>query len=46
LILDSGTLLDDNYLSSSGRGGIRKTKKSVKAFSRITCETSKEKCAT
>ena len=46
LILDSGTLLDDNYLSSSGRGGIRKTKKSVKALSRIACETSKEKCAT
>ena len=46
LILDSGTLLDDNYLSSSGRGGIRKTKKSVKALSRIASETSKEKCAT
>ena len=45
LILDSGTLLDDNHLSSSGRGGVRKTKKSVKAFSRCTDEASKEKCA-
>ena len=47
LVLDSGTLLEGDHLSpSSGRGGVRKTKKSVKALSRSTNETSKEMCAT
>ena len=47
LVLDSGTLLEgDHLLPSSGRGGVRKTKKSVKALSRSTDETSKEMCAT
>lgn len=47
LIFDSGTLLEGDHLAlSSGRGGVRKTKKSVKAFSRSTDETSKEMWAT
>ncbi|MCP0922141.1 transposase [Acinetobacter indicus] len=46
LILDSGTLLDDNHLSSSGRRGVRKTTKGVKALFRSTNEASKEMCAT
>ncbi|MDD2945532.1 MAG: transposase [Acinetobacter sp.] len=45
LILDCGTQLDDDYLSSIGRGGVCKTKKGIKALSRMTNETSKEKCA-
>ncbi|WP_158650727.1 zinc ribbon domain-containing protein, partial [Acinetobacter indicus] len=46
LILDSGTLLDDNHLSSSGRRGVRNTTKGVKALFRSTNEASKEMCAT
>ena len=46
LILDSGTLLDDNHLSSSGRRGVRKTTKGVQALFRSTNEASKEMCVT
>jgi len=46
LILDCGTQLDGNYLSSSGRGGVRKTTRGVKASFRSTVEASKEMCAT
>ncbi|QOW42900.1 MULTISPECIES: RNA-guided endonuclease TnpB family protein [Acinetobacter] len=46
LVLDCGTQLDGNYLSSSGRGGVRKTTRGVKASFRSTVEASKEMCAT
>lgn len=46
LILDTGTVLEKGLMSSSsGRGGSRKTKKSVKTLSRIADETSKEMIA-
>lgn len=45
LILDTGTVLEDNHLSFSGRGGVRKTVKGGKALSRRVKEASKEKCA-
>lgn len=46
LVLDCGTQLDGNYLSSSGRRGVRKTTRGVKASFRSTVEASKEMCAT